>query len=99
MAWHHALLAASSIPTWLSDPEMIEQLQRFPTSLGWISTGNVRATAGLRILAIDGLLPALESLRSGRYALWFDVVLIHRAGALIGAAPSRAARLRPISRC
>ena len=54
---------------------------------------------GLRILAINGLLPALESMRSGRHALWFDLVLIHRAGALIGAAPSRAARLRPISRC
>lgn len=65
---------------------MIEQLQRFPTRLGWSSAGNVRAAAGLRILAIDGLLPALESLRSGRYDLWFDVVLIYRAGALTGAA-------------
>lgn len=68
------------------DPEMIEQLQRFPTSLGWSSASNVRAAAGLQILAIDGLLPALESLQSAHYALWFDVVLIHRAGALTGAA-------------
>ena len=30
----------------LSDPEMIVQLQRFPTSLGWSSTGNVCAAAG-----------------------------------------------------
>jgi phosphate transport system substrate-binding protein len=60
------------------DREMIEQLERFGWGVGWGSAGNVRAAKGLRVLALDGVTPGAESLRSGRYPLSYELVLIHR---------------------
>jgi phosphate transport system substrate-binding protein len=67
------------------DREVIEQLQRFGWGVGWGSAGNVRAAKGLRVLALDGVAPSAHGLRSGRYPLDYEVVLIH-SGTLTGTA-------------
>jgi phosphate transport system substrate-binding protein len=69
------------------DHETIEQLERFDWGIGWGSAGNVRAAKGLRILALDGVAPNAEGLRTGRYPLFFDAVLIYK-----GDAPSAPAK-------
>lgn len=68
------------------DPELTEQLQRFGWGLGWGSLGNIRAAPGLRLLALDGVVPSDEALLAGHYPLAYDVVLIHKSGALPGVA-------------
>jgi phosphate transport system substrate-binding protein len=64
------------------EPEMRELMQRFGWGLGWSSLGNARATPGLRILALDGVAPSDEALRAGTYPLYYEIVLIHKAGPL-----------------
>lgn len=56
-----------------------ELMQRFHWSLGWMSLENARAATGLRILALDGITPSVEVLRSGKYPLHLDAVLIFKA--------------------
>ena len=67
------------------DREVIEQLQRFGWGVGWGSAGNVRAAKGLRILALDGVVPSAHALRSGLYPLDYETVLVHN-GSLTGTA-------------
>ncbi len=64
------------------DFEVIEALERFGWGVGWGSAGNVRAAKGLRVLALDGVVPSAATLRSGQYPLYFELVLIHRRGPL-----------------
>lgn len=68
------------------DHEVIEHLERFGWGVGWGSAGNVRAANGLRVLALDGVAPDADALRAGRYPLYYELVLIHPAEALTGAA-------------
>ncbi len=56
-----------------------ELMQRFHWSLGWMSLENARAAAGLRVLALDGVTPHVEALKSGKYPLYLDAVLIFKA--------------------
>ena len=56
-----------------------ELMQRFHWSLGWMSLENAHAATGLRVLALDGIAPSVEALRSGKYPLYLDAVLIFKA--------------------
>jgi phosphate transport system substrate-binding protein len=62
-----------------SEPGVAELMQRFHWSLSWMSLENARATKGLRVLALDGVTPGVDTLRSGIYPLHFDVVLVSRS--------------------
>ena len=69
------------------DPQLIELLDRFPTSLGILNRSALFAAATpLKPLALDGIEPSLDNLAAGRYTLWLEFGLIHKAGALNGAA-------------
>jgi phosphate transport system substrate-binding protein len=65
------------------DPQMIELLDRFPTSLGFLNQSALYAckTKVVR-LALDGVEPVPENLENGRYALWLELGLIYKAGGL-----------------
>lgn len=65
------------------DPQMIEMLDRFPTSLGFLNQSALSAckTRVVR-LALDGVEPTPENLESGRYPLWLEFGLIYKPGAL-----------------
>lgn len=69
------------------DPQLIELLDRFPTSLGVLNRSALFAAAThLKLLALDGIEPSIDNLAAGRYPLWLEFGLIHKAGALNGAA-------------
>jgi phosphate transport system substrate-binding protein len=65
------------------DPQMIELLDRFPTSLGFLNRSQLfAAKTKLVPLALDGIEPSPENLASGRYPIWLEFGLIYRHGAL-----------------
>jgi len=69
------------------DPQMIALLDRFPTSLGFLNRSALGAArTALVHLTLDGVPAAAESVQMGRYPLWIEVGLIHRAGSLIPSA-------------
>ncbi|MBK8335193.1 MAG: substrate-binding domain-containing protein [Sterolibacteriaceae bacterium] len=69
------------------DPQLIELLDRFPSSLGFINRSALAAckTRVVR-LAFDGIEPTPENLESGRYPLWLEFGLIYKPGNLTPAA-------------
>lgn len=69
------------------DPQLIELLDRFPSSLGFINRSALAAckTRVIR-LAFDGIEPTPENLESGRYPLWLEFGLIYKPGNLTPAA-------------
>jgi phosphate transport system substrate-binding protein len=68
------------------DFEVIEMLERLRWGIGWGSAGNVRAAKGLRVLDLDGVTPSAAAIGSGRYPLFFEVVLLYKQGPLAGPA-------------
>lgn len=65
------------------DPHLIELLDRFPTSLGFLNRSALAAAkTGLVILSLDGVAPSPDNLKSGRYPMWMEFGLIHKSGAL-----------------
>ncbi|MFM9972845.1 MAG: substrate-binding domain-containing protein [Burkholderiales bacterium] len=67
------------------DPQLIELLDRFNTSLGVLNRSALYAAKTKVIpLAIDKIEPSQENLISGRYPMWLELGLIHRTGATLG---------------
>ncbi len=65
------------------DPQLIELLDRFPTSLGFINNSAIYgAKTKLLPLALDGVSPSLENLISERYPLSLELGFVHKNGVL-----------------
>jgi phosphate transport system substrate-binding protein len=60
------------------DYEVMEALERFGWGVGWGAAGNLRAAKNLRVLSLNGVTPGTDSLRSGKYPLHYEAVLIYR---------------------
>ena len=68
------------------DAQLIELLDRFPTSLGFLNRSAIKATrTGVVPLALDGVQPDAANLEAGRYPLWLEFGLIHKTDAPSGA--------------
>jgi ABC-type phosphate transport system substrate-binding protein len=65
---------------------VIEALERFGWAVGFGPLGNVRAGRGLRVLALDGVVPGAETVRSGQYPLYYEATLIYKPEELKGLA-------------
>jgi phosphate transport system substrate-binding protein len=71
------------------DPQMIEMLDRFPTSLGFLNRSALAACkTKVNLLALDGVEPSPQNVGVGRYPLWLEFGLIHKTGKLSPAAKS-----------
>lgn len=69
------------------DPQMLDLLDRYPTSLGFMNrSGLAAAKTTLVPLALDGIEATLDNLTSGRYPIWLEFGFVHKNGALDGAA-------------
>jgi phosphate transport system substrate-binding protein len=67
------------------DPQMIELLDRFDTSLGMLNRSALHAARTKVVpLALEGIEPTAESLASGRYPIWLEFGFIHKAGVALG---------------
>ncbi|MEI8395744.1 MAG: substrate-binding domain-containing protein [Rhodospirillaceae bacterium] len=65
------------------DPQMIELLDRYPTSLGFLNRSALFACKTKVVpLALDGAAPTAENIASGRYPLFLEFGLIHRVNDL-----------------
>lgn len=65
------------------DPQLVEMLDRYPTSLGFLNRSALGACRTAVVpLALDGVAPSAESLAAGRYPVWIEFGLIHREGGL-----------------
>lgn len=63
----------------LFDPQMIELLDRYDTSLGMLNRSALHANKTKVIaLALDKVEPTPENLAAGRYPVWLSLGLIHR---------------------
>jgi phosphate transport system substrate-binding protein len=68
------------------DPHLIELLDRFPTSLGFLNRSALAAAkTRLVIFSLDGVAPSPENLKAGRYPLWQEFGLIYKSAALTDA--------------
>lgn len=69
------------------DPQLIELLDRYPTSLGFLNRSALQgAKTPLVALALDGVEGSVAHLASGRYPLWLELGLVHRTEAPTAAA-------------
>jgi phosphate transport system substrate-binding protein len=69
------------------DPQMIELLDRYPASLGFLNRSALSAArTALVPLAFEGIEPSPENLAAGRYPLKLEFGFVHKAGALNDAA-------------
>lgn len=65
------------------DPQLIELLDRFPTSLGFLTRSGLAACRTRIVrLALDGVEPTPENVENGRYPLWQEFGLIYKAEGL-----------------
>jgi phosphate transport system substrate-binding protein len=65
------------------DPQMIELLDRFPGSLGFLNRSALQACkTRVVLLALDGVEPTAQNIEAGRYPLWLEFGLIHKPGGL-----------------
>ena len=68
------------------DPEMIDLLDRYPTSLGFLNRSGLYACkTGIVPLSFEGVEPTTENMKNGRYPFWLEFGLIHKPGGLTGA--------------
>lgn len=68
-------------------PNMIELLDRFPTSLGFLNRSALAACkTKVVFLALDGVESTPQNVGVGRYPLWVELGLIHKSGKLSPAA-------------
>lgn len=65
------------------DPQMIDLLDRFPTSLGFLNRSALFAAKRQPILLkLDAVEPSAENVATGRYPLWIEFGLIYKPAAL-----------------
>lgn len=65
------------------DAQMIELLDRFPTSIGFLNRSALSAArTKLVLFELDLIEPNRENLESGRYPLWVEVGLVYKPGEL-----------------
>ncbi len=65
------------------DPQMIELLDRFPGSLGFLNRSALQACkTRVVLLTLDGIEPTAQNVESGQYPLWLEFGLIHKPGGL-----------------
>jgi ABC-type phosphate transport system substrate-binding protein len=65
------------------DPQMIELLDRYGTSLGFLNQSALQAAkTPLVRLALDGVRADAESLASGRYPIFLEFGLVYRGETL-----------------
>lgn len=82
-----ALRYPDSIKVLHLDPQVIELLDRYPTSLAYLNRSALDAAKTTLVpLAFEGVAPSAENLAAGRYPLWVELGLVHKAGSLNGAA-------------
>ena len=66
------------------DPQMIDLLDRFETSLGFLNRSALYAAKTKVVaLTLDGVDPTPANLSSGRYPVWLEFGLIQRTGAAL----------------
>lgn len=69
------------------DPQMIDLLDRFPGSLGFLNRSALAACkTKVNYLALDGVESTPQNVGVGRYPLWVELGLIHKSGNLSPAA-------------
>jgi len=84
-----AIQYADSVKIVHLDPQAIELLDRFPTSLGFLNRSALyAATTRLAPLALDSVEANLDNVSSGRYPLWMEFGLVYRSGKLSDGARS-----------
>lgn len=67
----------------LLDPQMIELLDRYPTSLGFLNRSALSAArTRLTILDLDGVAPTAQNVVSGRYPYFVEFAFVYREGDL-----------------
>ena len=65
------------------DPQMIELLDRYPTSLGFLNRSALaECKTKVVFLALDGVEPNAQNVESGRYPLWLEFGFVHKTGKL-----------------
>ena len=83
------LLMAENVKVVHLDSQMIELLDRFPGSFGFLNRSALSvARTKLVLLALDSVEPNTENMVSGRYPLWTELGLIYREEALTEAGRS-----------
>ena len=71
------------------DTHMIELLDRFPGSLGFLNRSALAACkTQVVLLTLDGVAPTPQNVGTGRYPLWLEFGLIYKVGRLSPAAKS-----------
>ncbi len=74
---------ASNVKVVSLDPHLIELLDRFPTSLGFINKSALAACkTKIVTLALDGVMPTPKNVEQGRYPLWLEFGLIYKSDRL-----------------
>ncbi|EXI70674.1 MAG TPA: substrate-binding domain-containing protein [Candidatus Accumulibacter phosphatis] len=69
------------------DPRLIELLDRYPSSLGFLNRSALAACSSrIVLLALDGVEPTPENVEKGHYQAWVELGLIHKSGGLPPAA-------------
>lgn len=67
------------------DPQLIDLLDRFPGSLGFLNRSALAASkTRLVYLSLDGAEPTATDVATGKYPLWLEFGLVHKAGGLAG---------------
>lgn len=65
------------------DPQMVELLDRFPGSLGFLNRSALSAAkTKLVYFSLDGVPSTPQNVGAGRYPLWLEFGFIHKAGKL-----------------
>ena len=71
------------------DTQMIELLDRFPTSLGFLNRSALNAArTRLTLFSLDSVEPTPEKMASGQYLLWTELGLVYKDAALTDAGRS-----------
>lgn len=77
------IIFADSVKLVHLDPQMIELLDRYPTSLGFLNRSALEACKTKVVpLALDGVDASAQNVESGRYPLWIEFGFIHKTGGL-----------------
>ncbi|WP_158219748.1 substrate-binding domain-containing protein [Ideonella sp. A 288] len=77
------------------DPQMLDLLDRFPGSLGFINRSALAAARTRLVpLALDGVEPSPQNVGAGRYPLWLEFGFVHRRGLRSPAAEAFVAYVR-----
>jgi len=69
------------------DSQMIDLLDRYPTSLGFLNRSALNAARTRLVeLSLEGAAATADAVQAGRHDLWVEVGLIHKAGRVTPAA-------------